>query len=307
MNIIFLTTGSRRAGSLNLGHRSAWLLVILMVLLLPVAMLSTGYWLGQQGAHHDLLAQGLQQEMQQQRNNISRVAQKARADLNGLAVRLGQLQAQAVRLNALGQRLVEAGHLEKGEFDFSHPPAQGGPLGDSATQQQIAPPDFLRELDRLAAELNDRENQLRIMEALFMNRKLQHEVMPGGRPIRKGWISSYYGMRTDPFTGLREFHKGMDFAGKMGSDVIAAASGVITWAGPRYGYGLMIEINHGNGYITRYGHNRESLVKVGDVVAKGQTIAHMGSSGRSTGPHVHFEVHYKGKIVDPARYVVAAR
>ena len=307
MNIIFLTKRANRSGCFNLGHRGAWFLVVLVALLIPVAMLSAGYWLGQQQGQQALLSQGLQQEVLQQRQKVSRAAQKARADLNGLAVRLGQLQAQAVRLNALGQRLVKAGHLEKGEFDFSHPPAQGGPQADRVTLQQIEPPDFLQELDRLAAELNDRESQLRVMEAIFMHRKLQQEVLPAGKPIRKGWISSYYGMRTDPFTGLREFHKGMDFAGKMGSDVIAAAGGVITWAGPRYGYGLMIEINHGNGYITRYGHNRESLVKVGDVVAKGQTIAHMGSSGRSTGPHVHFEVHYKGRVVDPAKYVVAGR
>lgn len=307
MNIILLTKGSRSAGSLNLGHGRSMLLLGLLFFALPALTLVGGFFLGQHRAESQLLPQEWQAEMQQQRQEIARAARKAREDMNGLAVRLGQLQAQAVRLNALGQRLVEAGRLDRGEFDFSSPPAQGGPAGDMASTQQIEPPDFLRALDELAAELSDRERKLQVMESIFMNRSLQAEVLPAGRPIKKGWISSYFGMRTDPFTGLREFHKGMDFAGKLGSEVVAVASGVVTWAGDRYGYGRLVEINHGNGYVTRYGHSKELLVKVGDIVEKGQVIALMGSSGRSTGPHVHFEVHYKGKVVNPAKYLVAAR
>ena len=114
-------------------------------------------------------------------------------------------------------------------------------------------------------------------------------------------------MRTDPFNGRREYHKGVDLAGKEGSDIIAVAAGIVTWSGDRYGYGNMVEINHGNGYITRYGHCKEVLVKAGDSVTKGQVIAHMGSTGRSTGPHVHFEVHKNGRVVNPLNYLRAAR
>jgi murein DD-endopeptidase MepM/ murein hydrolase activator NlpD len=131
--------------------------------------------------------------------------------------------------------------------------------------------------------------------------------VPAGRPITSGWLSSYFGIRTDPFTGKKERHKGLDFAGKLGSDVVAVASGVVTWAGRRYGYGNLVEINHGNGYSTRYGHNDKITVKVGDAVKKGQIIAKMGSTGRSTGPHVHFEVLHKGKQVDPMSYIKTAR
>ena len=141
----------------------------------------------------------------------------------------------------------------------------------------------------------------------MLHGELQQKVLPTGRPIKKGWMSSFYGMRNDPFTGKRDFHKGVDFAGKLGSDVTSVAAGVVTWSGDRYGFGMMVEIDHGNGYSTRYGHNLENLVKVGDKVRKGQTIAKMGTSGRSTGPHVHFEVLYNGRAVNPKKYIHASR
>ena len=307
MNIIFLTKRTNRATSLNLGHGWSVAVMITVLFVFPVLGVMAGYWLGATRQGEQVVSQELRAELQRQREHIDRVARQAEEDMKGLTVRLGQLQAQAVRLNALGRRLVEAGKLDKDEFDFGNLPAQGGPAADPAQVQQMTPPDFLEALDQLASELSRRESQLRVIESLYMNRDLLQEVRPAGRPIRSGWISSYYGMRTDPFTGLQEFHKGMDFAGKLGSDVVAVAGGVVTWAGDRYGYGLLVEISHGNGYITRYGHNKEVLVKVGDIVSSGQTIAHMGSSGRSTGPHVHYEVHYKGRVVDPRKYVVAKR
>lgn len=307
MNIILLTKRANRASSLNLGHGASMALMVALFFVFPVLGGVGGYWLGAAQQGEQLVSRELRAELQRQREHIDRVARQAQEDMQGLTVRLGQLQAQAVRLNALGKRLVEAGKLDKDEFDFSNLPALGGPAGDASQVQQMAPPDFVDALEQLASELSKRESKLRVIESFYMNRNLLQEVRPAGRPIRKGWISSYYGMRTDPFTGMREFHKGMDFAGKPGSDVIAVAGGVVTWAGDRYGYGLLVEISHGNGYITRYGHNKEALVKVGDVVTRGQTIAHMGSSGRSTGPHVHFEVHYKGRVVDPGKYVLAKR
>jgi len=146
-----------------------------------------------------------------------------------------------------------------------------------------------------------------VLETLMMNRNLQAEVMPAGRPITRGWLSSYFGIRTDPFNGRRVHHKGVDFAGKMGSDVVSVAAGVVTYSGKRSGYGNLVEINHGNGYSTRYGHSSELLVKVGDTVKKGQKVAKMGTSGRSTGPHVHFEVLLNGRAVNPKKYIHASR
>ena len=156
------------------------------------------------------------------------------------------------------------------------------------------------QLDR---RLDSRESQLQILTSMMSDNRLKSEQTVAGRPILKGWMSSSYGMRTDPFHGEQRWHAGVDFAGKDGSAVVAVASGVVTWSGNRSGYGKLIELNHSDGYVTRYGHNEENLVALGSVVKKGQQIASMGSSGRSTGPHVHFEVFKNGRTVDPASYI----
>ncbi|HLP66918.1 MAG TPA: M23 family metallopeptidase, partial [Rhizobium sp.] len=185
-------------------------------------------------------------------------------------------------------------------------PAQGGPATSDATLQPMQVSDFMKVMDQLSKQLDDRGRQLDVLETMMINRNLQAEVLPNGRPSEGGWISSYFGIRPDPFTGHPERHNGIDLAGKEGSDVVAVASGVVTWAGDRFGYGEMVEINHGNGYVTRYGHANEVLVKVGQPIKKGHVVAHMGSTGRSTGPHVHFEVWRDGRPVDPLRYVEAS-
>jgi murein DD-endopeptidase MepM/ murein hydrolase activator NlpD len=307
MNIIVLT---KRAGNPTTFQLEGWRMVaglIAVLVLIPIAAILTGVYLGRSQAHDALIPQEWALEMMQYREEINRASEQAHDEVNALAARLGHLQAQAVRINALGQRLVEVAKLDKAEFNFAESPGQGGPQAEVEMQQEIDAPDFMKSLDLLAAQMDSREQQLRVLESFFMNRSLDAQILPAGRPVKSGWISSYFGMRPDPFTGMREFHKGVDFPGKAGSDVIAVASGLVTWSADRYGYGLMVEINHGNGYITRYAHNQANLVKVGDVVTKGQRVALMGSSGRSTGPHVHFEVLKNGRVVDPAKYVYAAK
>jgi len=307
MNIILFTKNSKKPACYNVSRRSVVASLVLVLVLIPALVMYAGYEFGRLSAQNQFLPDDWKVEMQRQRDEIAQASHKARETMDALAVRLGQLQAQTIRLNALGQRLADVAKLDKGEFDFSNPPAQGGPVSETVPPQEIEIPDFLQSLDQLAAQLDDREQQLRVMESFYMDDSLQHEIMPAGRPIKSGWISSFFGMRTDPFTGLQEKHEGMDFAGKLGSDVIAVATGVVIWSGDRYGYGKMIEINHGNGYVTRYGHNQKLLVKVGDTVKKGERVALMGSTGRSTGPHVHFEVLYKGRVIDPAKFIYAAR
>lgn len=307
MNIIVFTKRSGNPAYFQLeGWRMAAGLIAVLVLV-PVVAVLAGVYLGKSQAQGTLVPQEWAEEMARYREEISRASEQAREEVNALAARLGHLQAQTVRINALGQRLVEVAKLDKAEFNFAETPALGGPQADVELLQEIDAPDFVKSLDQLAAEMDNREQQLRVLESFFMNRSLEAQIFPTGRPIEGGWISSYFGMRTDPFTGLREYHKGIDFAGKEGSEILAVASGLVTWSADRYGYGQMVEINHGNGYITRYAHNRANLVKVGDVVTKGQRIALMGSSGRSTGPHVHFEVLKNGRVVDPAKYVYAAK
>lgn len=220
--------------------------------------------------------------------------------INALRVRLAELQARLTRLDALGERLVDVASLDEGEFDFSVRPPLGGPEVDAV---DYTPPDFIYVLDELASQIDDREQQLKVLDSLLGDRKIQSETFVAGRPIQRGWMSSRYGYRNDPFTGNLAWHDGVDFAGPDGSDISAVAAGVVTWASQRYGYGQLVEINHGNGYITRYAHCKEILVEVGDVVKKSDVIALMGSTGRSTGPHVHFEVLQNGKSVDPAKYI----
>jgi murein DD-endopeptidase MepM/ murein hydrolase activator NlpD len=306
MNIIVFTKRSGNPLYLQLdGWRMVSALVAVLVLIPTVALLA-GVYVGKSQTRGALLPQEWTQQMGQYREEIKRASQQAREEVNALAARLSHLQAQTIRINALGQRLVEVAKLDKAEFNFADPPAQGGPQADEELLQEIDAPDFMKSLDQLAAEMDSREEQLHVLESFFMNRSLEAQIFPTGRPVQSGWISSYFGLRTDPFTGLREYHKGLDFAGKDGEEIYAVASGLVTWSAERFGYGQMVEINHGNGYITRYAHNRANLVKVGDVVTKGQRIALMGSSGRSTGPHVHFEVLKNGRVVDPAKYVYAA-
>ncbi len=237
-----------------------------------------------------------------QQEEIAEARDEAQANLDALTLRIGQMQAQMLRLNALGERLVQQGDFAAGEFDFDSPPAIGGPQ-DVAGLESTELSDFMGMLSGLMVELDDREHKLTVLESLLRDRNRRERVMPSGRPVETGWLSSKYGKRTDPFTGKQEHHKGVDFAGKEGSDVVAVGDGVVSWAGKRSGYGKMVEITHGDGYVTRYGHNKESVVEVGETVKKGQLIALMGSTGRSTGPHVHFEVLLNGKTVNPGKYI----
>lgn len=283
-------------------------LLISILFVVPALLVYAGFQLGMahMKANPDDLTMAVEAELDSQRVRLADVTRQTEENLNALALRLGMLQSHVIRLDALGQRLTSMAKLDKGEFDFENPPAQGGPVTEvAASPMQI--PDFISALNELSAQLEDRSKQLSVLETMLMTRNLQAEVMPTGRPVSRGWLSSYFGLRTDPFSGRRVHHSGIDFAGKLGSDVVSVAAGVVTFSGKRSGYGNLVEINHGNGYVTRYGHNLKNLVAVGQAVKKGELIAKMGTTGRSTGPHVHFEVMVNGRHVDPKKYIHASR
>lgn len=309
MNIILMTRKKGCSGLVTLNKKKMAVLMMVTFLVLPATFLYTGYKLGEykMQANPDDLLVAMQTELDAQRLKIDEVTRNAEENMDALALRLGKLQSHVIRLDALGQRLTSIAKLDEGEFDFNRAPAQGGPVSAAENDERIAVPDFMKSLQQLAAQLDDRSQQLSVLETMLMNRNLQAEVMPAGRPVNRGWLSSYFGLRTDPFSGRRVHHSGVDFAGKMGSDVVAVAAGVVTYSGKRSGYGNLVEINHGKGYSTRYGHNSENLVKVGDTIKKGDVIARMGTTGRSTGPHVHFEVLYNGRAVNPKKYIHASR
>ncbi len=234
--------------------------------------------------------------------HVDEATDDAERHLDALALQVGDLEARLVRIDALGGRLVSMAGLDDSEFQFDEVPAMGGPdPGAAASAQEV--PDFLASLSSLSSRLEDRAPKLTAVERTLMDRRLETEVRPGGRPIESGWLSSRFGWRTDPVTGRRARHQGLDFAGRKGSKVLAVASGVVVFAGRRRGFGNVVEIPHGGGFTTRYAHNDKNLVKVGETVRRGEVIAHMGSSGRATGPHVHFEVRVDGKAVDPMTYI----
>jgi murein DD-endopeptidase MepM/ murein hydrolase activator NlpD len=249
---------------------------------------------------------GWRAELAQQQSLVDTTRRALQQNLDALALRLGQMNAHVVRLDALGVRLTQMAGLKDGEFDFTSPPSLGGPEEPLADTDSTKISGVIGALDVLDEQLADRKRQLTVLEDLLLNSKLRGEVRPEGRPVTQGYISSRFGSRTDPFTGRRAFHKGVDFAGRAGAEVVAVASGVVIWSGPRYGYGELVEINHGNGYVTRYAHNADNLVAVGDTVRRGQVIARMGHSGRATGPNLHFEVLLNDKPVDPLTYITAA-
>ena len=223
--------------------------------------------------------------------------------ITALTIKLAELQSQVLRLNALGDRLADDANIPAKEFNFSQLPASGGPASNTSLVNAKTLEQLFIEIEHFESKINYEEKQLQMLESLTFGHHIQNSSYLSGRPITKGWLSSYYGVRKDPFNGKPTMHKGVDFAGKENTAIIATASGVVTWASKRYGYGQLIEINHGDGLTTRYGHNKDLLVNVGDVVNKGQKIARMGSTGRSTGPHVHYEILRNNKQINPIKFV----
>ena len=240
------------------------------------------------------------QEIEVQQKMLDQAQDNAEKNLDALATRLSKLQAHVMRLDALGSRLADMANLNEIKFDVDDTPGVGGPKPPK-TQGSMEVSDFIDSLEELNLKIKDRSEKLAAMESMLIDRTLQNQTLPAGSPTNEGWVSSLFGMRTDPITGKMEFHEGIDYAGKSGSPILAVASGIVTWSGARYGYGNVVEINHGNGYQTRYAHNKKNLVVVGQKIEKGQVIALMGSSGRSTGSHVHFEVVSNGKAVNPKK------
>jgi len=306
MNIIVFTKHRGSSQQFDLKQPSTLGAAVAGVVGLVAVLFGSGYLLAanQHQVDPDQRIIELQATIDSQRREIDNTRLKAQENLEALAVRVGRMQAHVIRLDALGNRLTQMADLSDGEFDFDTSPPRGGPELN-VERVPVESEDFLAGLDDLHVQLGNREQQLGVLESLLLNRNLDKKVYPAGRPVKAGWISSFYGTRRDPFTGKRARHEGVDFAGRDGAPVVAVGAGVISWSADRYGYGNMVEVNHGNGYVTRYAHNKANLVAVGDKVEKGQAIALMGSTGRATGPNLHFEVIRNGRTVDPLDYIKA--
>ena len=251
-------------------------------------------------------AQALHDQIAQQRDELDAARGDAQRELNAMAIKLAELQAQSTRLNALGERLTQIARLDDGEFNFAEAPAVGGPQSDTLATFPTGH-DLTSSIDALGSQLTMQSEQLLLLESLLSDRDLDASLLPTGLPVRSGYASSGFGTRSDPFSGYNAFHRGVDFNGPRGSDVLTVAEGVVFFSGKRSGYGNVVEIDHGNGYRTLYGHNTQNTVKEGERVKAGDVIAKMGSTGRATGNHVHFEVWLNGKVVNPSQYLRNAR
>ena len=297
MKIILLREGGYNR-ALNL-TRTRLVLLASMLIVGLIALIGTfAYELRKDEVSVSVVAEW-RSKLSQQDEIVAALEKKATAQSAAVGRQLAKLHARLLRMEAIGAHMVA--DLDTTEFDFSTIPAQGGPqLGQQTTLDWQK---LQGELNEMSTQLRRREMELNILDSVLVSQEISQTSSISGRPVIWGWVSSQFGQRVDPITGKDAWHSGVDFAGRSGSDVIAVASGVVTYAGERSGYGQMVEISHANGYITRYGHHKTLTVRAGDVVKKGETIGAMGNSGRSTGPHVHFEVLRHGRAVDPAKYI----
>lgn len=291
MNLIFFSRRQGKARHLHLTHPVTLALAGVAGIALLAGVFALGVRLGTSSSgNREHLAE------------IGNLRQQVQDRVDAMSMRVGELNAHVIRLDALGKRLTQMAGINHRELNFDAPPAMGGPEDEgSGVAAQV--PDLNFMLNDMQRKLEQRDAQLFALENVVLSRSLTQAVLPEGRPVEVGYISSYFGGRQDPFDGSDVVHRGVDFAGPLGSKVMAVAAGVVSRAEAASGYGNLIEINHGNGYITRYGHNQRLLVRAGDTVNRGTAIALMGSTGRSTGPHVHFEVLRNGQHLNPLKFI----
>lgn len=298
MDILLISKHSGLLKQLKIEKKIIFSFLIILILFFGLSA-SGGYYFGNKEGQRErpdvILA-----EIKAQRSFLENLKMDMEEELAAFSSSTAALHGYLSRLDAVADRILQANDMDSSEFNFGDASPIGGPETGSETPDWS---ELVKNISVLDKEIEFREGKLALLESFLLEKQLHDQINPGGKPIRKGWISSVYGYRLHPISGKREFHSGIDFAGKQGSFVRAVASGVVTWSGSRWGYGNMVEINHGNGYITRYAHNKENLADLGQKVNKGESIALLGSSGMSTGPHVHFEVLYKDKAIDPKKFI----
>jgi murein DD-endopeptidase MepM/ murein hydrolase activator NlpD len=238
-------------------------------------------------------------------DDTSKKDKYVKENLAAMAMKLGEMQAQLMRLDALGERVQGLAGVKPQEFNFKEPPGRGGAESSSVKQRPLGLSEFQRALDAMAADVEHRADYMNVVETTLMSQKIKSKLLPTIQPVNVSYNASGFGWRLDPFTGRNAFHEGIDFASPTGTPIAAAAGGVVIAAEYHYQYGNMLEIDHGNDIVTRYAHASRLLAKVGDIVKRGQHVADIGSTGRSTGSHLHFEVLVKGIQQDPHKFLAA--
>jgi murein DD-endopeptidase MepM/ murein hydrolase activator NlpD len=304
MNVILVSNSLAKTRSITLNGKHVASLVVLLFGLILGAAFALQYALVRIGP------EGLSDEMRTFLSKVQSAEQQKQqsylhSSLDAMAVRVGQMQAQMQRLDALGARLAKLTGMKPEEFRFDQPPAQGGPLVTSPAQE-MSVKGLDAQLSKLIHAVNDRGDKLLALQTMLLQNELNRKLLPSIPPINEGFYSSNFGWRLDPFTGENAMHEGVDYMVMAGTSIRASAGGVVAYSDQHPQYGKMVEIDHGNDIVTRYAHASRLLVKVGQVVRRGEKIAEVGSTGRSTGNHLHFEVRYKGNAQNPVRFLEKA-
>jgi murein DD-endopeptidase MepM/ murein hydrolase activator NlpD len=305
VQIILISDRLAKARSLTLSVPHVCLTVVLALTVL-LALTGALYWLSLRFAA-DLKIPMLQEVvLAAQKTERERAREFMQQNLNAMAVKLGEMQAQLTRLDALGERLSSLAGIRPQEFRFSETPGLGGAQPTSMTPHDLSLAEFGEKLAGLSRQMENRTDMLGLLEAQLFEQTVRKKLMPTMLPVSAPFNASGFGLRIDPFTGQQALHEGIDFITDVGTPVVAAAGGVVQFAGFHPQYGYLIEIDHGNELVTRYAHLSKMHVRAGDVLKRGRRIGDSGSTGRSTGPHLHFEVRFRGAPQNPARFLLAA-
>lgn len=301
MNIIILT--GRHGAARTLTLTAPWILAAGILLLTVPVILAGVTWkmVSAPSPGYEMITDSMVMP-EDGEHNLQAELDDSQAQLERMTQQLARLQTRLSRLDALGERLTELAELSDGEFDFNLEPGMGGPERPQSNLT-IEQPDVQSMIEQLSARIDDRTRQLRLLEEMMMTRQTDANALLDFKPVHEGYLSSGFGRRTDPISGRTAMHTGLDFAAPPGTPIFAVGAGVVTFSGRNGAYGNMIEITHGNGYTSRYAHAQRLVSKKGDLVQKGEKIATVGTTGRSTGPHLHLEIRRNGMAVNPARYI----
>jgi murein DD-endopeptidase MepM/ murein hydrolase activator NlpD len=302
LNIILVSSDLAKTRTLTLEwlHLFAAAGVLLLVVLCCSTLMN---WVALRYADHPLLRSLL---VATQREDSQRAQQYMQERLNQMAIKVGELQAQLLQLDGLGEKLAKIAGMKAQDIPVKTPPGRGGAMS-SLPSHPLSMTELRQQLDLIAGQIDSQNQQMSVLEALLVQDSAKRKFMPTLAPVDNITHSSNFGWRIDPFNGERSFHEGLDFIAETGTPITAAASGTVVFAGIHPQYGKMIDIDHGNGLVSRYAHSSRLLVSEGDLVIRGQKIALVGTTGRSTGPHLHFEVRLEGVPQNPARFLSAAR
>lgn len=302
MNIILVSEHLAKARTINIGIRQIAVMGVGLVVSVFVLAGTLNYFMLRYASELHFLPylQNMVGSIQQTQQTQSE--SYLRDNLNAMAQRLGEMQAQLLRLDTLGERLAKLAGFKPQEFRFSEPPGRGG-APSTVPNRDFTLSDLSQQIEKLTRTVDDRGDKLGALESMLTIESAKKKLIPTMLPVLGGGYNSNYGWRIDPFTGQHSLHEGIDFAGGVGTPILAAAGGVVVYAEYHSAYGNMVEIDHGNELITRYAHASKLHVKVGEMVLRGAKIAEVGSTGRSTGTHLHFEVRQRGIAVNPAQFL----